>query len=112
MYMRALQGYEEALGPNHTSTLNAVHCLAILRKDQGKLGEAEKMYMRALQGYDEALGPKHTSTLITVYNLLTLSENDNVVYFVHQSAKDYLTSDPNLDSPHSSTPRASDSPGP
>ncbi|KAF2175942.1 hypothetical protein K469DRAFT_683324 [Zopfia rhizophila CBS 207.26] len=69
MYSRALQGYEEALGPKHTSTLDTVNNLGLLYADQGKLAEAEAMYSRALQGYEEALGPKHTSTLQTVNNL-------------------------------------------
>ena len=69
MYIRALQGYEEALGPKHTFTLNTVNNLGILYSDQGKLEEAEKMYIRALQGKEEALGPKHTSTLNTINNL-------------------------------------------
>jgi tetratricopeptide (TPR) repeat protein len=37
MYERALRGYEEALGPTHTSTLNTVNNLGILYADQGKL---------------------------------------------------------------------------
>jgi tetratricopeptide (TPR) repeat protein len=41
---RALQGYEKALGPEHTSTLETVNNLGILYADQGKLGEAEQMY--------------------------------------------------------------------
>ena len=44
----ALQGYEEALGPKHTSTLDTVDNLGILYKTQGKLAEAEAMYIRAL----------------------------------------------------------------
>jgi Tfp pilus assembly protein PilF len=50
MFERALQGYEKALGPEHTSTLNTVNNLGNLYADQGKLGEAERMYERALQG--------------------------------------------------------------
>ena len=69
MYIRALQGKEEALGPDHTSTLSTVNNLGNLYADQGKLAEAEKMYIRALQGKEEALGPDHTSTLDTVNNL-------------------------------------------
>ncbi|KAF4486533.1 Nephrocystin-3 [Colletotrichum fructicola Nara gc5] len=69
MYERALQGYEKAWGPDHTSTLDSVHCLGLLYKDQGRLKEAEAMYERALQGYEKALGPEHTSTLDTVNNL-------------------------------------------
>jgi len=75
MYVRALQGKEEALGPMHTSTLRTVNNLGILYKNQGKPGKAEKMYMRALQGYEEALGPNHTLTLNTVGNLGILYKN-------------------------------------
>ncbi|KAK5149909.1 hypothetical protein LTS14_010514 [Recurvomyces mirabilis] len=69
MYLRALQGFEEAQGPKHTSTLDTVNNLGILYCKQGKMREAEEMYLRALQGKEEAWGPKHTSTLDTAYNL-------------------------------------------
>ncbi|KAK3669213.1 hypothetical protein LTR78_010910 [Recurvomyces mirabilis] len=69
MYLRALQGKEEAWGPKHTSTLGTVNNLGILYWKQGKMREAEEMYLRALQGFEEAWGPKHTSTLETVNNL-------------------------------------------
>src|SRR6266498_849419 len=69
MYERALQGYEKAWGPEHTSTLNTVNNLGSLYADQGKLVEAEQMYQRALQGYEKAWGPEHTLTLDTVNNL-------------------------------------------
>ena len=69
MYLWALRGYEEALGPTHTSTLTTVNNLGILYVDQGKLGEAERMFERALRGYEETLGPTHTSTLKAVNNL-------------------------------------------
>jgi tetratricopeptide (TPR) repeat protein len=69
MYERALRGSEEALGPDHTSTLNIVNNLGLLYTNQGKLAEAEQMYERALRGSEEALGPNHTSTLDTVNNL-------------------------------------------
>ncbi len=48
MYLRAFGGCEEALGPEHTSTLNVVNNLGNVYMDQGKLGEAEVMYQRAL----------------------------------------------------------------
>lgn len=32
MYQRALAGYEKALGPNHTSTLDTVNNLGVLYK--------------------------------------------------------------------------------
>ncbi|KAH6383964.1 hypothetical protein HBI60_252390 [Parastagonospora nodorum] len=69
MYQRALQGYEKAWGPEHTSTLNTVNNLGVLYKNLGRLDEAEKMYQRALQGKEKAWGPEHTSTLDTVNNL-------------------------------------------
>ncbi|ERF75445.1 hypothetical protein EPUS_00238 [Endocarpon pusillum Z07020] len=75
MHQRALAGYEKALGPDHTSTLDTVNNLGILYRDQGKLDEAEEMYMRALAGKEKALGPNHTSTLGTVHNLGLLYRN-------------------------------------
>ena len=69
MYVRALAGYEKALGPDHTSTLDTVSNLGVLYRNQGKLAEAEQMYGRALAGKEKALGPDHTSTLDTVNNL-------------------------------------------
>ncbi|THV81049.1 hypothetical protein D6D29_05692, partial [Aureobasidium pullulans] len=72
MYERALAGYEKALGPEHTSTLDTVRNLGLLYSGQGKLAEAEKMYERALAGFEKALGPKHTSILDTVRSLGSL----------------------------------------
>ena len=69
MYTRALAGYERALGPDHTSTIDTINNLGILYSDQGKIDEAKQMYTRALAGYERALGPGHTSTLNTVHNL-------------------------------------------
>jgi tetratricopeptide (TPR) repeat protein len=72
MYQRALQGYENAWGLEHTSVLSTVNSLGVLYKNQGKLDEAEKMFQRALQGKEKAWGPEHTSTLDTILNLGTL----------------------------------------
>ena len=69
IYRRALAGKERALGPDHISTLDTVNELGLLYREQGKLGEAEKMFQRALAGYKKALGPDHTSTLHPVNNL-------------------------------------------
>jgi tetratricopeptide (TPR) repeat protein len=73
MYQRALQGYEKAWGPGHTSTLDTVNNLGALYADQGKLDEAEKMYQRALQGYEKALGlenvTRYRPALNTMQNL-------------------------------------------
>uniref|UniRef100_A0ACC1R8X0 Uncharacterized protein n=1 Tax=Lecanicillium saksenae TaxID=468837 RepID=A0ACC1R8X0_9HYPO len=72
MCERALQGYEKAWGPEHTSTLDTVNNLGVLYKNQGRLKEAEAMYKQALQGYEKAWGPEYTSTLDTVNNLSLL----------------------------------------
>jgi tetratricopeptide (TPR) repeat protein len=69
MYERALHGFNEVLGPKHTSTLMTVGNLGIVYEALGKLNEAEQEYMRALQGYEEELGPKHMFTLKMVGNL-------------------------------------------
>jgi hypothetical protein len=58
IYIRTLQGKEEALGPKHTSTLDTVYNLGVLYSNQGKLVQAEAMYIRALQGYEGVLGPQ------------------------------------------------------
>ena len=72
MYMRALEGFNKALGADHMSTLRTVNNLGLLYVNQGKLDEAEKMYIRALEGREKALGVDHTSTLNTVNNLGSL----------------------------------------
>ncbi|KAM7213696.1 hypothetical protein V8F06_010895, partial [Rhypophila decipiens] len=69
MYQRALEGKEKALGRDHTSTLTTVNNLGNLYADQGRLTEAESMYQRALEGKEKALGRDHTLTLDTVNNL-------------------------------------------
>jgi tetratricopeptide (TPR) repeat protein len=69
MYQRALQGYDKAWGPEHTSTLDIVNSLGLLYTNLGRLDEAEKMFQRALQGREKAWGPEHTVTLDTVNNV-------------------------------------------
>jgi tetratricopeptide (TPR) repeat protein len=70
MYLRALEGKEKALGPDHTSTLSTVNNLGILYSDQSKLAEAEKMYIRALQGYEDALGLELASSYLPALNTM------------------------------------------
>ena len=67
MYMRALRGYE-ALGSEHTSTLQTANNLGLLYWTRERLDEAEKMYIRALQGY-EALELENIHTFHTFNNL-------------------------------------------
>lgn len=48
MYLRALTGYEKALGPDHTSSLDIVKNIGTLYKRQGKMNDVEKMHLRDL----------------------------------------------------------------
>ncbi|KAK2755640.1 ankyrin repeat protein [Colletotrichum kahawae] len=70
MYERALQGYEKALGLDHTSTLDTVNNLGILYYNQGRLKEAKAMYERAFQGYEKALHPDTLRTYVPALNAL------------------------------------------
>ena len=69
LYRRALEGWEERLGPKHPDTLATVDGLAIVYRHQGRYEEAEQLYRRALEGREERLGPKHPDTLATVDGL-------------------------------------------
>jgi tetratricopeptide (TPR) repeat protein len=73
MYQRALAGYEKALGPDHTSTLDTVKNLGLLYKHQGKLQEADEMYERALASYEKVLGPGHSKTRMVSKSLASLA---------------------------------------
>jgi hypothetical protein len=55
MYERALRGYEETLGPTHTSPLVTVNNLGSLYKIHGKLDEAELMYKWKLQVHESVV---------------------------------------------------------
>ena len=72
MYRRALDGYEKAWGPDHTSTLDTVNNLGLLYADQGKHAEAEKMYRRAPDGYTNTRGFNHPNTRLIARNLALL----------------------------------------
>ena len=54
MYRRALEGFEEAWGPEHTSMLATVNNLAICYSDQGKTQEAEALYRRVREEYEKS----------------------------------------------------------
>lgn len=69
MYLHVLVGKEKTLGPEHTSTLETIHNLGLLYREQDKQDEAEQMLKRALAGHEKVLGAEHTSTLSTVNSL-------------------------------------------
>lgn len=75
IFVRVLQSYDKALGPDHTETLEVANTLGVLYANQGRVQEAEGMYNRALQGYAMAWGPTHTETLRIAYNLGLLYTN-------------------------------------
>ena len=78
MYQRALEGYEKALGQDHTSTLNTVNNLGLLYADQGRLTEAESMYQRALSGFQTALGPSHWKSKLVMRNIDSLRNTKGI----------------------------------
>ena len=50
------------MGPDHETTLFAMHRLALLLDGMGQLEEAESLYLRNLECSERALGPEHPST--------------------------------------------------
>ena len=62
MYRRALDGYEKAWGPEHTSTLDAVNNLNNLYADQGRLAETETINLQALTSSRKLRGSSHPMT--------------------------------------------------
>ena len=68
-YQRALEGKENLLGPDDTSTLETVNNLGLVYTNLGKQQDAEQMCLRALHGRERVLGISHVSTLESVNNL-------------------------------------------
>jgi hypothetical protein len=50
LQQRALEGYQEALGEEHSDTLTAVNNMALLLRDLEKYDEAEILHRRVLEG--------------------------------------------------------------
>lgn len=69
MYQAALKGFEKALGPDHTPTLDVVNYLGFIYMLQGKVTEAEQIFQRVMKGYKKAFGLEHTS-IIDMFNAL------------------------------------------
>ena len=63
---RALAGCEDALGPEHSWTLDMVYNLGVVYSDRGKLVKAEQMYKRALATAEKIFGPHHKRTFAIV----------------------------------------------
>jgi len=72
LYQRALKINEKALGPDHPTTAQALHNLALLYYSMGDYAKAEPFYQRALKIREKALGPDHPDTAISLNNLALL----------------------------------------
>ena len=59
----ALDLRQTVLGPDHADTVEAVHELAIVLREEGKLLEAEKLSRQALEGFTGSRGAEHPDTL-------------------------------------------------
>ena len=70
--MRALEIKEKLLGPDHPEVATTLNNLALLRKSQGRLAEAEALYRRALSIFVHALDPSHPSVVACRENLARL----------------------------------------
>jgi serine/threonine protein kinase len=67
---RAWESRRDALGPQHHDTLNTMHSLALVLKDQGKLAEAATIQRQVLEARRRILGPEHSSTLTAMNTLV------------------------------------------
>ena len=74
MYERALEGYEKAWDPEHTSTLSTVNNLGTLYRNQGKMAEAERMYERALEGFEKVEDLNHPIIKQIIQNLSSIQD--------------------------------------
>ena len=65
----------EAMPVEERATSALISNLAILLKNQGKLGEAEPLYLEALAARRRTLGNEHPDTLASINNLANLLKN-------------------------------------
>ncbi|MGD0959811.1 MAG: tetratricopeptide repeat protein [Methylomonas sp.] len=78
-YRRALELFEQELGPTHSDTLEAVNDLALLLNYQGDYAAATALCLRAWEGFKRTLGPFHAYTLKSANNLAVVKYNENDV---------------------------------
>ena len=57
------------LGPEHSSTLNAMHGLALTYRDKDRLDDAEELFVLVVEGRKRVLGPRHSYTLNAIHEL-------------------------------------------
>jgi tetratricopeptide (TPR) repeat protein len=59
LYRRALEIYEDLLGPIHADVAVTTNDLAVLYFTTGNTDQAEKLYKKALHVYEKIFGPHH-----------------------------------------------------
>ena len=69
MILRALEGREKVLGPDHPDTLASVFNMAIVLERRGQYEHAEAMYRRAADGQEKTLGRNRPDTVKALDNL-------------------------------------------
>ena len=89
LHKRALAGFEELLGSNHSSTLSSVNNLADLLKKQGKLEEAIPLFERELRGMKEIHGIKHSDTIYSAKNLVEILKQQGRADEAHILIQEY-----------------------
>ena len=68
-----MRGYEKALGPDHTSTLNTVHFLGNYYRDSGDFTQAEALYSKTLQAFEKLA---HPARFLVTYNIGILRKRE------------------------------------
>ena len=67
---KSLEIRDRVFGPEHPSTLTAMHNLAALYQHRGRLKDAERLYsFQSLEVSRRVLGPEHRDTLMTAHYL-------------------------------------------
>ncbi|KAL7266721.1 hypothetical protein RUND412_010723 [Rhizina undulata] len=79
MCHRAIAVYEKALGKNHPSSLDTIHCLAWILYKQSQYDEALELYERVLARKEKAFGSDHSS-IFNVLNDMALISTDQGRY--------------------------------
>jgi hypothetical protein len=65
---------QHKLGPDHPSTLESMHELSFLYKEQGDYVKAEPLLIQAIEGRRLKLGDTHPRTIESMNNLIDLYE--------------------------------------
>lgn len=72
LQQRAVQLYEQALGPEHPETIVSLNNLAEMHRTLGEYAQALPLYLRALEAREKTLGAEHPDTATSLSNLAGL----------------------------------------